>query len=156
MGPEGWGSLNTKIHKHRQHWNHAGSHTSSGNRALLSLVASVFADSGVGAGIDSYYEYLMKAYILLGDNVFLDRFNVVSIPCCNIIVSHRLSYYSVWAENTTVIICVSWFFLYSTTVPLWSTSVSLPCCSMYTCTTPQWVCEAGWTLSWHSSLACRS
>ncbi|CAJ1070871.1 ER degradation-enhancing alpha-mannosidase-like protein 3 isoform X2 [Xyrichtys novacula] len=32
-------------------------------------------DSGVGAGIDSYYEYLMKAYILLGDNVFLERFN---------------------------------------------------------------------------------
>ncbi|XP_013859347.1 ER degradation-enhancing alpha-mannosidase-like protein 3 [Austrofundulus limnaeus] len=33
-------------------------------------------DSGVGAGIDSYYEYLMKAYILLGDNVFLQRFNI--------------------------------------------------------------------------------
>ncbi|XP_061657829.1 ER degradation-enhancing alpha-mannosidase-like protein 3 [Syngnathoides biaculeatus] len=33
-------------------------------------------DSGVGAGIDSYYEYLMKAYILLGDNIFLERFNV--------------------------------------------------------------------------------
>ncbi|XP_077398345.1 ER degradation-enhancing alpha-mannosidase-like protein 3 [Vanacampus margaritifer] len=33
-------------------------------------------DSGVGAGIDSYYEYLMKAYILLGDDVFLERFNV--------------------------------------------------------------------------------
>ncbi|CAG5867334.1 unnamed protein product [Menidia menidia] len=33
-------------------------------------------DSGVGAGIDSYYEYLMKAYILLGDHVFLERFNV--------------------------------------------------------------------------------
>uniref|UniRef100_A0A8C9XBS1 alpha-1,2-Mannosidase n=1 Tax=Sander lucioperca TaxID=283035 RepID=A0A8C9XBS1_SANLU len=32
--------------------------------------------SGVGAGIDSYYEYLMKAYILLGDNVFLERFNI--------------------------------------------------------------------------------
>ncbi|KAJ1145768.1 hypothetical protein NDU88_012052 [Pleurodeles waltl] len=32
-------------------------------------------DSGVGAGIDSYYEYLMKAYILLGDDTFLDRFN---------------------------------------------------------------------------------
>uniref|UniRef100_A0A8C1B389 alpha-1,2-Mannosidase n=2 Tax=Cyprinus carpio TaxID=7962 RepID=A0A8C1B389_CYPCA len=32
-------------------------------------------DSGVGAGIDSYYEYLMKAYILLGDKVYLDRFN---------------------------------------------------------------------------------
>lgn len=33
-------------------------------------------DSGVGAGIDSYYEYLMKAYILLGDNIFLERFNI--------------------------------------------------------------------------------
>uniref|UniRef100_A0A8C6PYV9 alpha-1,2-Mannosidase n=1 Tax=Nothobranchius furzeri TaxID=105023 RepID=A0A8C6PYV9_NOTFU len=32
-------------------------------------------ESGVGAGIDSYYEYLMKAYILLGDHVFLQRFN---------------------------------------------------------------------------------
>lgn len=32
-------------------------------------------DSGVGAGIDSYYEYLMKAYILLGDDEFLQRFN---------------------------------------------------------------------------------
>lgn len=40
----------------------------------------MFAESGVGAGIDSYYEYLMKAYILLGDNVFLDRFNIVSPP----------------------------------------------------------------------------
>lgn len=38
------------------------------------------ADSGVGAGIDSYYEYLMKAYILLGDDVFLQRFNTVSRP----------------------------------------------------------------------------
>ncbi|XP_056288995.1 ER degradation-enhancing alpha-mannosidase-like protein 3 [Pseudoliparis swirei] len=33
-------------------------------------------ESGVGAGIDSYYEYLMKAYILLGDNVYLERFNI--------------------------------------------------------------------------------
>ncbi|XP_018964737.1 ER degradation-enhancing alpha-mannosidase-like protein 3 isoform X3 [Cyprinus carpio] len=32
-------------------------------------------DSGVGAGIDSYYEYLLKAYILLGDDQFLQRFN---------------------------------------------------------------------------------
>lgn len=40
----------------------------------------VIAESGVGAGIDSYYEYLMKAYILLGDNVFLERFNIVSPP----------------------------------------------------------------------------
>ncbi|RXM94195.1 ER degradation-enhancing alpha-mannosidase-like protein 3, partial [Acipenser ruthenus] len=32
-------------------------------------------DSGVGAGIDSYYEYLLKAYILLGDDSYLERFN---------------------------------------------------------------------------------
>ncbi|XP_064458121.1 ER degradation-enhancing alpha-mannosidase-like protein 3 isoform X2 [Ornithodoros turicata] len=32
-------------------------------------------DSGVGAGIDSYYEYCLKAYILLGDDLYLDRFN---------------------------------------------------------------------------------
>lgn len=35
-------------------------------------------DSGVGAGIDSYYEYLLKAYVLLGDDLFLERFNIVS------------------------------------------------------------------------------
>ncbi|XP_050308914.1 ER degradation-enhancing alpha-mannosidase-like protein 3 [Anthonomus grandis grandis] len=32
-------------------------------------------DSGVGAGIDSYYEYCLKAYILLGDDKYLHRFN---------------------------------------------------------------------------------
>lgn len=32
-------------------------------------------DSGVGAGIDSYYEYLLKSYILLGDERYLSRFN---------------------------------------------------------------------------------
>lgn len=32
-------------------------------------------DSGVGAGIDSYYEYLLKAYVLLGDESYLQRFN---------------------------------------------------------------------------------
>jgi len=38
----------------------------------------LFPDSGVGAGIDSYYEYLLKAYVLLGDDSFLERFNTVS------------------------------------------------------------------------------
>ncbi|VDL69383.1 unnamed protein product [Nippostrongylus brasiliensis] len=33
-----------------------------------------FIDSGIGAGIDSYYEYCLKAYILLGDKSFLERF----------------------------------------------------------------------------------
>eukprot|EP00039_Didymoeca_costata_P007976 m.106193 g.106193 ORF g.106193 m.106193 type:complete len:796 (-) comp13899_c0_seq1:126-2513(-) len=32
-------------------------------------------DAGVGAGIDSYYEYLLKAYIMLDDKVYLDIFN---------------------------------------------------------------------------------
>ncbi|CAH1119531.1 unnamed protein product [Phaedon cochleariae] len=32
-------------------------------------------DSGVGAGIDSYYEYCLKAYILLGEGKYLDRFD---------------------------------------------------------------------------------
>lgn len=32
-------------------------------------------ESGVGAGIDSYYEYCLKAYILLGDENYLYRFN---------------------------------------------------------------------------------
>uniref|UniRef100_A0A1B6C508 alpha-1,2-Mannosidase n=1 Tax=Clastoptera arizonana TaxID=38151 RepID=A0A1B6C508_9HEMI len=37
--------------------------------------AWVRRDSGVGAGIDSYYEYCLKAYILLGDERYLSRFN---------------------------------------------------------------------------------
>ena len=31
-------------------------------------------ESSIGAGIDSYYEYLLKAYILLGDTVYLQRY----------------------------------------------------------------------------------
>ncbi len=30
--------------------------------------------AGIGAGIDSFYEYLIKAYILFDDNDFLDMF----------------------------------------------------------------------------------
>ena len=39
------------------------------------------ADSGVGAGIDSYYEYCLKAYVLLGDQTYLQRFSKVSGVC---------------------------------------------------------------------------
>lgn len=46
---------------------------------MMFFVIVPLTDSGVGAGIDSYYEYLMKAYILLGDDRFLQRFNTVSI-----------------------------------------------------------------------------
>lgn len=69
MGPPRWGQAAATPR--------AGSHAD-----VLWLSSSLLcSDSGVGAGIDSYYEYLMKAYILLGDNVFLDRFNVVSPVC---------------------------------------------------------------------------
>lgn len=34
-------------------------------------------DSGVGAGSDSYYEYCLKSYILLGDDEYLQRFKLV-------------------------------------------------------------------------------
>jgi mannosidase alpha-like ER degradation enhancer 3 len=32
-------------------------------------------EASIGAGIDSYYEYLFKGYVLLGDNELLHRFN---------------------------------------------------------------------------------
>lgn len=46
---------------------------------LLKVYNFITLDSGVGAGIDSYYEYCLKAYILLGDNVYLERFNKVRL-----------------------------------------------------------------------------
>ena len=33
-------------------------------------------DSGVGAGIDSYYEYLLKAHVMLGDEGYHDMFQI--------------------------------------------------------------------------------
>nr|KAG5703061.1 hypothetical protein BaRGS_016222 [Batillaria attramentaria] len=48
---------------------------------LMGLIINVHSgdwirrESGVGAGIDSYYEYVLKAYILLGDDDYLARFN---------------------------------------------------------------------------------
>ena len=49
--------------------------------AVLAVFTSVLPESGVGAGIDSYYEYMFKAYVLLGDETYLDRFNKVIIVC---------------------------------------------------------------------------
>jgi len=43
-------------------------------------------DSGVGAGIDSYYEYCLKAYILLGDERYLGRFNKVCLVMFSVIL----------------------------------------------------------------------
>ena len=36
-------------------------------------------ESGVGAGIDSYYEYCLKSYILLGQPEYLRRFEKASL-----------------------------------------------------------------------------
>lgn len=59
------------------------------------------SDSGVGAGIDSYYEYLLKAYILLGDDMFLQRFNIVSnliSPCLH----NSVCYFSSLTHSVSV------------------------------------------------------
>lgn len=154
--------VGTVINIHNEEWVRRGEATwrdISGHEPRwrdLTLYWIVCSDSGVGAGIDSYYEYLMKAYILLGDKVFLDRFNVVSpvslywnLHCCP---PHRGHILSAWycTDQHKLYVCDS------TTVPLWSTSASLLCCSTYTCTIPPWVFAAGWTLSWRSSQVCRS
>lgn len=36
-------------------------------------------DSGVGAGIDSYYEYCLKAYILLGKKQVPTKFSITIV-----------------------------------------------------------------------------
>jgi hypothetical protein len=36
---------------------------------------------GIGAGIDSYYEYLLKAYLMFGDEEYYHMFNVVRNIC---------------------------------------------------------------------------
>ena len=45
---------------------------------LYGCIFFINTDSGVGAGIDSYYEYCLKAYILLGEEDYLNRFNQVN------------------------------------------------------------------------------
>ncbi len=46
-----------------------------GNVVNINTGDWVRRDSGVGAGIDSYYEYVAKAYILLGEEKYLSRWN---------------------------------------------------------------------------------
>jgi hypothetical protein len=51
------------------------------------MLLYVVLDAGIGAGIDSYYEYCLKSYILLGDNIYWDRFQkVTSVHGFNIVV----------------------------------------------------------------------
>lgn len=57
-------------------------------------------DSGIGAGIDSYYEYLFKAYILFGDDtyfkVWMHETFVMSPPL------HLAQ--SLWIERTSSVV----------------------------------------------------
>ncbi len=68
-------------------------------------------DSGVGAGIDSYYEYLMKAYILLGDKVYLNRFNTVRALCSPGIIMPLLvkqSLFYIYYLHIWLCLCLLW------------------------------------------------
>jgi hypothetical protein len=60
-------------------------------------------DSGVGAGIDSYYEYCLKAYILLGDERYLGRFNkVCHVMSCAVLHSNVIGHASHVCGGTCV------------------------------------------------------
>ncbi|KAK9830164.1 hypothetical protein WJX72_010087 [[Myrmecia] bisecta] len=48
-----------------------------GNTLNVDTRGWVRRDSGIGAGIDSYYEYLLKAYLVFGDEAYLDMFTDV-------------------------------------------------------------------------------
>ena len=46
--------------------------------SFIHLIHHISDSIGIGAGIDSFYEYLFKAYVLFGDDTFLNMFNEVS------------------------------------------------------------------------------
>ena len=37
-------------------------------------------DSGIGAGVDSFFEYLVKGYVLLNDETLLEIWRQLEIP----------------------------------------------------------------------------
>jgi mannosidase alpha-like ER degradation enhancer 1 len=49
-----------------------------GNALNMETLQWIDPVAGVGAGLDSFYEYLFKLYILLGEEEYLDMFNFVS------------------------------------------------------------------------------
>ncbi len=48
-----------------------------GFAVLLEFSMAIFLDGGIGAGIDSYLEYLLKSYVALGEPIYLEMFNIV-------------------------------------------------------------------------------
>lgn len=49
-----------------------------GNTLDVGTYAWINNNAGIGSGIDSYYEYLVKAYVLFGNSRFYDMFRVTS------------------------------------------------------------------------------
>ena len=56
-------------------WRHRTSHDLLGAHIHLDRGEWTQADSGVGRGIDSFYEYMLKAHLLLGDAEYLAIFH---------------------------------------------------------------------------------
>lgn len=77
----------------------------------------------MGAGIDSYYEYLLKAYILLGDDLFLQRFNIVRTRAhththCNLRPLRLHNSISLWHRQHTsllylILLCLLFYVWFS-------------------------------------------
>ena len=58
-------------------------------------------DSGVGAGIDSYYEYCLKSYVVLGEETYLKRFAKVQYMhtyCMYMCMNTQLKLQQTWQE----------------------------------------------------------
>ena len=73
----GKGIYEAKAHKAMEAlWRHRSRHSDLvGTTINIHNGNWIRRDSGIGAGIDSYYEYCLKAYILLGDESYLEKFN---------------------------------------------------------------------------------
>lgn len=56
-------------------WSHRSRHNLLGAHIDLRTGAWTQADAGVGRGIDSFYEYMLKAHMLLGGDEYLAMFH---------------------------------------------------------------------------------
>ena len=86
-----------------------------GNVVNINTGDWVRRDSGVGAGIDSYYEYVAKAYVLLGEEKYLNRWNTHYSA-----VMKYLGQVS-WGQNSFLKLCrKSNFLLWNATLKIFS------------------------------------
>jgi mannosidase alpha-like ER degradation enhancer 1 len=61
----------------RQLWNMRSNLDLVGNTLDIYSGKWIRPQGSIGAGIDSFYEYLVKSYILFGNEEFMDMFNKV-------------------------------------------------------------------------------